>query len=202
MHRALLGLLVVIVITVVTVGALVVILLAMSDICYDPDSLIKGYAPSSISDLINYYLSCDDSCENPFSMDLVTRSENRTIQVVSYIVEHVQDEFSLAALDIAINNLNTSLNIARNVSQLLNCTTVHQHYLSMQTMLCKNAMSDAVVEFSLLTILAICGITFFTCGCIGSFQKRYKDRLIKSGSSLFASYQAFNDHPSKWKDAI
>ncbi|KAL5474051.1 hypothetical protein EMCRGX_G028624 [Ephydatia muelleri] len=186
---ALLGLLLLISILLITSGGSLAIVIA--DICHDPDGVIKNYTPLSISDVVNYFLSCDGSCENPFSMDLVIRSAKYLL-----IRRSLQAQ---AALDIVMNNLHTSFNIVKHVSQLLNCTYVHQRYTSMQAILCNQAMTDATVGFLLITMAAVCAVTFFTCGSIGIVLRKYRtNRLIRFGSSLLAaSYQALDTQPSK-----
>ncbi|XP_013784363.1 protein tweety-like [Limulus polyphemus] len=120
---------------------------AVSDFCVDPEPFLYKQAQSSINtNVLSYYLHCDDSVVNPFTAPIKESTKTvdnmeSTLNVVIQITGVFYPEQQVKA---TLNHLSTKLNSTEKtvsgMAALLNCQAMHKDYVTAMEATCVDVL--------------------------------------------------------------
>ncbi|XP_022241721.1 protein tweety-like isoform X1 [Limulus polyphemus] len=120
---------------------------AGSDFCLDPQPFLYKQAGSSIdTNVLTYYLQCDDSTVNPFTGPIKESTKTidnveSTLNVVTQITSVFYPEKQVReTLDRLSTNLNTTEKTVSGMAALLNCQAMHKEYNAAMQATCIDIM--------------------------------------------------------------
>ncbi|XP_072391220.1 protein tweety-like isoform X1 [Diabrotica undecimpunctata] len=140
---------------------------ALSDLCMAPDKFIEDQASTELSkEILRYYTNCERARANPFTQRLreaKTTVENMRSNLTA-MVKPAEKLFRDKGLDTKFsslrNDINTADNYIHSLTALVDCRTLHMHYLRGARALCYVGLLgltlmlvSSVVAGFLLTVL-------------------------------------------------
>ncbi|KAJ8945728.1 hypothetical protein NQ314_009091 [Rhamnusium bicolor] len=140
---------------------------ALGDLCMAPDKFIEDQASTDLSkEILKYYTNCERARANPFTQRLreaKTTLENMRLNL-NALTKPAQYLFPQKGLDTKISSLKNDINAADNfihsLTALVDCRSLHMHYLRGARALCNVGLlgltlmlASAVLAGLLLTAL-------------------------------------------------
>lgn len=144
-----------------------VIAVATGDVCMAPDVFLERQSPPPIqlqSDIVDYYLSCEPSRKNPFSV--VIRRGTHAVDAISgnlgVLSRLAKQEYKHEQLHPNLDVLSTEVKLVSNLisglAAILDCRPIHQEYIHALQSTCDTALFGLAL---MLLAMAVAGF-FFT----------------------------------------
>jgi uncharacterized membrane protein len=158
----------------IVTGATFAFTITLSDVCYNPDGLIRNLTSSSsgpVRETLDYFISCEQSCQPSYAQDVryfelahdnYTTYREDIREYISNYAPSVADDFMRfgAAFDVVPG-------ISNNVTYyLLTCTSsqgFHEYYLNALNYLCTEGQLYMVIMFALVSGIAISLFVVICC---------------------------------------
>lgn len=175
-------------------------LILSSDICSDPDGVIKNNTKLASSDAINYYLSCNNDCPNPFDADIAdanaayeTIEEQQSIVRV-YIEENMLDVAS--EFEKAVEQFMEGYVAIDNITTFTECDSIHEYYSEILMGACDTGFFYGLIQFGLACYLSIFMLMLLITG--GAFTALLCNKSMDDVDGNVA-YDYGNEGPSTWE---